>query len=97
MKQLSLFQGTPEDFQQPIIKTIQKEFEILKTEFQPKQPEEFITRQQVADMLHIDLSSVHNWRKKGVLTAYQIGGRVIFKKSEILDQIIELKTKIKFL
>ena len=27
MKQKFLFQGTPEDFQQPIIKIIQKEFE----------------------------------------------------------------------
>jgi len=91
MKQVSLFEGTPEDFQQSIIKAIKKEFEVLKTQFQPKEPEEHLTRQQVADMLHIDLSSVHNWRKKGVLTAYQIGGRVIFKKSEILASIVELK------
>jgi len=93
MKQLSLFQGTPEDFQQPIIKTIQKEFEVLKAEFQPKSPDEYLGRQQVADMLHIDLSSVHNWRKKGVLKAYQIGGRVLFKRSEISAKIIELKIK----
>jgi len=91
MKQLSLFQGTPEDFQEPIIKTIKKEFEVLKAEFQPKDPEEYLSRQQVADMLHIDLSSVHNWRKKGVLMAYQIGGRVLFKRSEIEAAIVELK------
>ena len=93
MKQMSLFQGTPEDFQEPIIKIIQKEFSILKKEFQPKEPEEYLTRQQVADLLHIDLSSVHNFRKRGELTAYQIGGRVLFKRSEISAKIIELKIK----
>lgn len=91
MKQLSLFQGTPEDFQEPIIKTIKKEFEVLKANFQPKEPEEYLGRQQVADMLQIDLSSVHNWRKKGVLTAYQISGKILFKRSEIEAKMVELK------
>jgi len=91
MKQVSLFQGTPEDFQEPIIKTIQKEFEVLKSKFQPIEPEEYLGRQQVANMLHIDLSTIHNWRKKGVLTAYQIGGRILFKRSDIEAKIVELK------
>jgi len=91
MKTVSLFEGTPDEFQQLIIKAIQKEFEVLKAKFQPKEPEEYLGRQQVADILHIDLSSVHNWRKKGVLTAYQIGGRVLFKRSQIEAAIVELK------
>ena len=91
MKQLSLFQGTPEDFQKPIIKIIQKEFDILKKDFQPKEPEEYLTRQQVAKMLHIDLSSLHNWRKRGIITAYQIGGRILFRRSSIEKKIVELK------
>jgi len=92
MKQMSLFQGTPEDFQEPIIKIIQKEFSILMKEFQPKEPEEYLTRQQVADMIHVDLSTTHNMRKRGDIIAYQISGRILFKRSEIEAAIIELKT-----
>lgn len=91
MKQLSLFQGSPEDFQKPIIKTIQKEFETLKTNFQPKEPEEFLTRHQLAKMLHVDLSTIHNMRKRGQIIAFQISGRILFKRSLILKDIVELK------
>ena len=91
MKQLSLFQGTPEDFQKPIIKIIQKEFDVLKTEFRPREPEEYLTRHQLADMLHVDLSTIHNMRKRGQITAFQISGRILFKRSEIEAAIVELK------
>ncbi len=91
MKQLSLFQGTPEEFQEPIIQSIKAEFKELKKHFQPIEPEEYLTRQQVADMLHIDLSSVHNWRKRGAITAVQIEGRILFRRSHIISKLVELK------
>jgi len=93
MKAVSLFQGTPEDFQEPIIRIIQKEFEVLKKEFQPREPKIYLTRQQVADMLHVDLSTIHNMRKRGDIKAYQISGRILFLRSEIIESIIELKIR----
>ena len=74
-----------------ILNGVKCQLDELKQNYQPKEPEEYLGRQQVADILHIDLSSVHNWRKKGVLTAYQIGGRVLFKRSQIEAAIVELK------
>lgn len=53
-----------------------------------------LTRRQVSDLLSIDLSTVHNWTKKGILPAYRLGGRVYFKLSDIennLDRIPNLK------
>lgn len=52
-----------------------------------------MTRKEVAKHFKINLSTVHNWCKKGYLQPYGIGGRVYFKKSQIEDGIIELKTK----
>ena len=52
---------------------------------------EYLPRVEVAEMLKIDLSSVHNWTKKGILTAYQIGGRVYYKRTEVENAIIKLK------
>ena len=50
----------------------------------------YLTRQAVAEMLSIDLSTVHNWKTKGILTAHQIGGRVFYKRSDVENAIIKL-------
>lgn len=75
------------------IEELKKLLEDLKKSFQPKQPTQFVTRQYVADeMLHCDLSTVHNLTKKGVLTKYGIGGRVLYKRSEVEEAIIKLNS-----
>ena len=81
---------TPEQLQNEISKGVKNELEQLKKDFQPKQPSEYLTRNEVAEMLKIDLSSVHNWTKKGKLKAYGIGGRVYYKRDEVENSIIEL-------
>lgn len=81
---------TPEQLQNEIIKGVKNELEQLKKDFQPKQPSEYLTRNEVAEMLKIDISSVHNWTKKGKLKAYGIGGRVYYKRDEVENSIIEL-------
>jgi len=90
MRTVQFIQITPEQLQEEIIKGVKTELEQLKKDFQPKQPSEYLTRNEVAEMLKIDLSSVHNWTKKGKLKAYGIGGRVYYKREEIEKSIIKL-------
>jgi len=80
---LQFIQITPEQFQETIISGVKIELEKLKTEFQPKQPTEFLTRNQVKELLDVDLSTVYNWTKKGKIQAYGIAGRVYYKRSEV--------------
>lgn len=63
----------------------------LQKSFQPKEPTEYLTRNEVSKLLKIDLSTVHNWTKRGVLKAYQIGGRVYYKRQEVESALVELK------
>ena len=72
------------------IEYIKNEIANIKKSFQPKEPTEFLTRQEVSSLLKIDLSSVHNWCKRKILQSYQIGGRVYFKRSEVENAIIKL-------
>lgn len=72
------------------IEYIKNEIANIKKSFQPKEPTEFLTRQEVSSLLKIDLSSVHNWTKKKILQSYQIGGRVYYKRSEVEKAIIKL-------
>lgn len=93
MKTIQFIQVTPEQLQEAIISGINTKLEELKKGFSPKSPTEYLTRKQVAEMFKIDISSVHNWTKKGIIISYQIGGRVYYKRSEIEAAIIQLKTK----
>jgi excisionase family DNA binding protein len=59
----------------------------LSKEFQPKQPTEYLTRSEVCKLLHIDLSTLHRWRKENRLSSYGMGNRVYFKRNEVEDLI----------
>jgi hypothetical protein len=88
---IQFVQITPEQLQNAIIEGVKSQLNDLKAHFQPKEPTEYLTRQDVAKMLQIDLSSVHNWTKRGVLKSYQISGRIYYKRAEVEQAIIELK------
>ena len=88
---IQFIQVTPEQLQDAIIEGVNSKLDDLKKGFQPKEPNEYLTRNEVAEMLKIDLSTVHNWTKKGILQSYQIGGRVYYKRNEVEDAIVKLK------
>lgn len=52
--------------------------------------EQFLTREEVSELLKISLSTIHNWTKSEILQPYQIGGRVYFKASDIESSMIKL-------
>ncbi len=72
---------------------IKKELADLKANLQPKQPTEYLTRNEVSKMLKCDLSTLHNWVKKGKITPYGIGNRIYFKRSDIENAIVCLRLK----
>jgi len=67
----SLFQG------------LQNQLTELKQNFEPKAPTEYLTRTEVSEMLKCDISTIHNWTKKGKLIPYGIGNRVYYKRLEV--------------
>jgi len=80
----------PQEIINPI-NDLKKQIEDLKKHLEPKKPTQFVTRQYVADeMLHCNLSTVHNLSVKGILQKYQIGGRVLYKRSQVENAIIKL-------
>lgn len=91
MQQIQFVQVTPEQLQTAILDGVKNQLQELKKSFQPKEPTEYLTRSEVSELLQIDLSTVHNWTKKGILTANQIGGRIYYKRSDIESAMIELK------
>ena len=91
MSEITQLHGTtPEKLIEQIVQGFRSEIEVLKKQYQPKEPEELLTRAEVAELLKIDISSVHNYAKKGVLKKHGLAGRVYFKRSEIEQSLIPL-------
>ena len=91
MERLQFISITPEKLQNAIIEGLKTQIESLILLSQQKEQNEYLTRLDVAELFQIDVSSVHNWTKKGILQSYQIGGRVYYKRTEVENSIIKLK------
>ena len=86
MKQSSLTQIKPEELQQEILKV----FKELSKKVQLKSTDDYLTREEVAETLKVNKSTVSNWKRDGVLNAYGIGGRVYYKRSDIDEAMIKI-------
>ena len=80
---------TPEDITS-LFQGLQTQLTEIKNNFVPKAPVEYLTRSEVAEMFKCDLSTVHNWCKKGKLKPYGIGNRVYFKRLDVEQVLIPL-------
>ena len=84
LQTIQITQLSPEQFEEAIRKAVRSQLETLKREIHPaKVNEEYLSRKEVAELLKIELSTLHNWCKKGKLHPYGIGNRVYFLRSDI--------------
>jgi len=90
MEQLQFVGCSPEQLQTAIAENVKCQLEELKKSFQPKTPDEFLSRKATAKLLGINLSTLYLWTKKGVLQSYGISGKVYYKRSEVESSLIEL-------
>ena len=69
------------------VQNLSCEIEKFKKMLQPEATE-YMTTEQVAEMLSCNRTTIHNWTKKGKLTKLYLGNKVYFKKSEIEQALI---------
>lgn len=91
MSAVQFIQVTPEQLQNAIVNGVKNQLDDLKQHFQPKEPTEYLTRRETADLLKVDLSTIYNYTKQSKLKAYGIGNRVYYKRKEVENAIVELK------
>jgi hypothetical protein len=70
---------------------IQKSLENLEQNFQPKQPPKYYTRQQLAKLFDVNISTIHNWKRSGILESVGIGSRVYFTQEAVDNALVNLK------
>lgn len=91
---IQVFQTTPIELADFLKNAIIPElYEKLSTQFQPKQPEEYLSRAEACELLKINLSTLWRWTKNETLTGYNIQGKVLYKRSEIEAYLQSNSTK----
>lgn len=70
---------------------LESELKILKENFQPREPDELMTREETAIFFQISFPTLHNWTKTGILTGYRVGNRLYYKRSEIKSRVQKYK------
>lgn len=90
MKQIQLIGLTVDENNAPIFEYFDRKFKQLQEQFQPREPETYLTRKQVAEMLQVNYTTLHNWKHKNILVPVGIGSRVLYKRSDIENKLIKL-------
>ena len=81
----------PEQLREDIL-SLKSELAEIKLNLQkPTENTKYLGRKEVAEMLDVNISTIHNWTVKGILTALQIGGRIYYRKKDVEAALIELK------
>lgn len=87
MQTIQFIQTTPEQLREEITAGIKTQIQEFLSNYKPQQPKEYLTRQEVAQMFNVDLSTVHNWCKSKKLNPLGLGKRVYFLRSEIEESL----------
>lgn len=87
---VQFIQYSPEQLQAEITAGVKNQLDNFLKHFTPKQPNEYLTRQEVAQMFSVDISTVHNWSKSGKLKPLGLSGRIYFLRSEVEASLIPL-------
>ena len=83
MSAVQFIQYSPEQLQSEINAGVKRQLDDFLKHFTPKHPNEYLTRQEVAQMFNVDISTVHNWCKSKKLNPLGLGSRVYFLRSDI--------------
>jgi hypothetical protein len=83
---------TPEQLQGIIFGAVQEAIKAMPPAKAESQTEKLLTRKETADKLKISLVTLNDWSKRGLLSSYLIGGRVLYKESEIEASLHQVKT-----
>ena len=66
---------------------------LLKPDMQPVQSEKYLSRKEVAILLKVSLPTLNEYTKDQVVKGYRVGGRVLYKQSEIESSLKGIKGK----
>lgn len=85
MRHLKAFETTQDQLVSRVVSELKNEYK------QAPFSDIYLTKRQLTELLTVSLSSVNNWTRDGVIQAYQLGGKIYYKASEIECAMIKLE------
>ena len=85
MHKQNVFQTTQDQLVARVVNELKNELK------QATFTEQYLTREEVSELLKISFSTIHNWSKKGILHRFQLGGKIYFKARDIESSMIKLE------
>lgn len=71
------------------------EFEnAVKAERQRQEENEFMTRKQVEEMLHVNRTTLWRWEKDKYLCPVRIGRRVLYRRESVIAKIQDREERV---
>jgi hypothetical protein len=92
MENLILSTHTTEELTGLISQAVREAVKNLQLTSPTAQSEILLSRRETADKLKISLVTLNDWSRRGLIQSYIIGGRVLYKQSEIESSLHQVKT-----
>jgi hypothetical protein len=90
VQQIFLQGTTPEALTQLINEGVKTQLQFFFKDLKLKEPNEYLSRNEVSKILGVNLSTLHGWKVKKILIPVGISGRVYYLRSEIEAKLIRL-------
>lgn len=84
MQKIHFIEVTPEELIEEVVSRLQTH------ETKSIVNEAYLSTEAVAELFDVSLSTVYNWRQRGIIKACQIGGKVYFRRSELDQSLTDL-------
>ena len=87
---VQFIQVKPKDLKNDLLQDLKLFVQEQFTQLKENLFDEYLTLEQAADFLSVNISTIHNWRREGILKTFQIGSRVYIKRSDIDKAMVQL-------
>ena len=84
---------TPNELKESILADVRIELLDFTQKIYPKQPEEYLSRKEAAQLFKVTVKTISEWSKTGVLKPYRLGKFIRFKGSELKEALIDINSK----
>jgi len=76
-----------EAVQNSIPETVKATAQIIKQDFQKNNHDELLTSKEASDVLRCSITTLWRYEKKGKIKGHTIGGKRLYKRSELLKSL----------
>ena len=81
------------DLQELIFSSVETAVQSATAHLQVKNEIEYLTRKQTSTLLGVSLVTLSEWTKEGKVKGYRIGSRIRYKRHEIEQSLLTIKTR----